>query len=153
MEYLTENNVAVGLRMRQIRRASRMTQEKLADTLGVSVNYLGEVERGRKPLSRSLADQFCQYFHVTYDYLYHGYQIAPNNQIRERSLYQSTHQALLDPLLEQLEDCSADEILVISHLIGTYLDISRLLAKKHTQQNHRRRQKHSDPEYRPADFS
>ncbi len=149
MEYLSENNVAVGLRMRQIRRSYRMTQEKLADTLGVSVNYLGEVERGRKPLSRSLADQFCQYFDVTYDYLYHGIPNGPGNQIRERVVYRPMHHMLLD----QVDDCSPDEMLIISHLIGAYLDISRQLNKKHTQQNRQHRQQYTDPEYRTADFS
>ena len=126
MEYLSENNVAVGLRMRQIRRAYRMTQEKLADTLGISVNYLGEVERGRKPLSRSLADQFCQYFHVTYDYLYRGRPSTPTNQVRERSVYPTVYQ----DILEQLEDCSPEEMITISHLISTYLDVSRFLSKE-----------------------
>ena len=126
MEYLSENNVAVGLRMRQIRRAYRMTQEKLADTLGVSVNYLGEVERGRKPLSRSLADQFCQYFHVTYDYLYRGHPGSPTTQIRERSVYHTVHQNII----QQLEDCSPEEMITISHLIASYLDVSRFLSKE-----------------------
>ena len=149
MEYTSENNMEVGLRMRQIRRAHRMTQEKLADTLGVSVNYLGEVERGRKPLSRSLADQFCQYFHVTYDYLYHGIATPSGNQIRERAVYRPTHHVLWD----QVQDCSPEEILVISHLIGSYLDISRQLAQKQTRKDHYGRQDHSDPEYRTTDLS
>ena len=132
MEYLSENNVAVGLRMRQIRRAAGMTQEKLADTLGVSVNYLGEVERGRKPLSRSLADQFCQYFEVTYDYLYHGLSNISQNQIRERAFYQSAHHALQ----EHIQTCSPEEILVISQLVDTYLNVSRHLLHKYSQKDH-----------------
>ena len=146
MEYLSENNIAVGLRMRHIRRAHRMTQEKLADTLGVSVNYLGEVERGRKPLSRSLADQFCQYFHVTYDYLFHGISVGPGpgNQIRERSVYKPANHALL----EQVQDCSPEELFVISHMIGAYLDISRHLQDTSARKDHPRRQNRVDPTHR-----
>ena len=142
MDYLSETNIAVGLRMRQIRRAYRMTQEKLADTLGVSVNYLGEVERGRKPLSRSLADQFCQYFHVSYDYLYHGSNIPASNRIREKAMYNSTNHLILD----EVRDCSPEEIYVITHLIRSYLDITRQLTYDPLQDNHQHRQSRSDPE-------
>ena len=141
MEYLSETNIAVGLRMRQIRRAYRMTQEKLADTLGVSVNYLGEVERGRKPLSRSLADQFCQYFHVSYDYLYHGSNISSQNQVRETAVYKNTDRLILD----QVRNCSPEEVYVISHLIRTYLDITRPLSCDDPQEDHQHRQRRSDP--------
>ena len=143
MEYLSESNIAVGLRMRQIRRANRMTQEKLADTLGVSVNYLGEVERGRKPLSRSLADQFCQYFHVSYDYLYYGSDVASQNQIRETAVYKNADHLILD----QVRDCSPEEVYVISHLIRSYLDITRPLSCDDPQDDHQRRQRRSDPKY------
>ena len=143
MEYLAETNIAVGLRMRQIRRAYRMTQEKLADTLGVSVNYLGEVERGRKPLSRSLADQFCQYFHVSYDYLYHGSTLPSQSQIRESAVYKNTDHLILD----QVRDCSPEEVYVISHLIRSYLDATRPLCYDDPQNDHQRRQRRSDPEY------
>jgi transcriptional regulator with XRE-family HTH domain len=146
MEYLTENNIAVGLRMRQIRRSHQMTQEKLADTLGVSVNYLGEVERGRKPLSRSLADQFCQYFCVSYDYLYYGTNPPSPSQLRERAVYQATDH----PILNQVRDCSPEEIYVISHLIDSYLDITRQLShypsKKSPRREHHTQNKHFIPQ-------
>lgn len=141
MEYLVETNIAVGLRMRQIRRAYRMTQEKLADTLGVSVNYLGEVERGRKPLSRSLADQFCQYFHVSYDYLYHGSTAPVKNQVREKAVYKAVDQLILD----QLRDCSPEEVYVISHLISSYLNITRQLISSEPPKDPSHRQRRSDP--------
>ena len=141
MEYLSETNIAVGLRMRQIRRAYRMTQEKLADTLGVSVNYLGEVERGRKPLSRSLADQFCQYFHVSYDYLYHGSTAPAKNQVREKATYKAADHIILN----QLRDCSPEEVYVISQLIGSYLDITRQLALPDSPTDPQRRQRCTEP--------
>lgn len=149
MEYLSETNIAVGLRMRQIRRAYRMTQEKLADTLGVSVNYLGEVERGRKPLSRSLADQFCQYFHVSYDYLYHGSTVPSANQVRETAAYKNADHLILD----QVRDCSPEEIYVITHLIRSYLDITRPLTYDPPQDNTLRRSRRSDPDHEASYLS
>ena len=147
MEYLSETNMAVGHRMRQIRRSHRMTQEKLADTLGVSVNYLGEVERGRKPLSRSLADQFCQYFHVSYDYLYHGSLGPLPNQIRETAVYQNTDHIILD----QMRDCSPEELYVISHMIRSYLDVSRQITCDQLQHSHGQRRPKT--EHRTAPLS
>lgn len=144
MDYLSQNNMAIGQRMRQVRRSAKMTQERLADTLGVTVNYLGEVERGRKPLSRALADQFCQHFNVTYDYLYHGLQVGSRNMIREESIYDSIHTLLL----EQLKDCSPEEILVIAQLVDSYLDASRKLRRPNSQKNHSHRQNHTSPENR-----
>ena len=143
MDYLAETNIAVGLRMRHVRRSHRMTQEKLADTLGVSVNYLGEVERGRKPLSRSLADQFCHFFQVSYDYLYHGSTLPTQNQIQETAVYKIADRLILD----QVRDCSPEEVFVISHLIRSYLDVTRPLCCDDPQDDHQRRQRRSDPEY------
>ena len=149
MEYLSETNIAVGLRMRQIRRAYRMTQEKLADTLGVSVNYLGEVERGRKPLSRSLAEQFCQYFRVSYDYLYHGSTVPAQNQVRETAVYKTADHLILD----QIRNCSPEEVYVISHLISSYLDVARQLTTPEQPSDLSRRQRRTDPEFDPTHLS
>lgn len=142
MNYLSTNDVAIGRRMRQIRQAASMTQEKLADILGISVNYLGEVERGRKPLSRGLADQFCLYFHVTYDYLYYGTMPISRYAVCEKSNYESVRASLI----EQLKYCSHDEIVMISQLVGSYLSTSRHLQKQELPQNHQNREEHSDPQ-------
>ena len=126
-----DNHTTVGNRIRRMRRSAQMTQEKLADVLGVSVNYIGEVERGNKPLSRSLADQLCSYFHVTYDYLYHGISPPPQYFIHENVSYKSLHTFLV----EKLEQCSPEEILIISQLVNCYLDISRKLKNQNAAQN------------------
>ena len=122
---------AVGRRIRRMCRSVQMTQEKLADALGISVNYLGEVERGNKPLSRSLADQLCAHFHVTYDYLYHGIPLNTQYFIRENISYKS----LQTFLTEEIAECSPEEILIISRLVDCYLDVSRQLKKQSPPQN------------------
>jgi DNA-binding XRE family transcriptional regulator len=149
MDYFTENNRSIGHRMRQVRQHAHMTQEQLADTLGVTVNYLGEVERGRKPLSLTLASQFCQHFNVTYDYLYRGTPPKKQNQIRERSVYET----MRDLLQEKLTNCSPEELLVISHLVASYLDASRQIYSHHTPQNHDHCQEHTTPQIRTNDLS
>ncbi len=123
MEYSSKANADIGSRMREVRRSANMTQERLADLMGVTVNYLGEVERGRKPLSRSLANHFCSFFRVTYDYLYHGILPASWYEVHENANYQSVYALLI----EQLNSCSPQEILVISQLVKGYLGASRCL--------------------------
>lgn len=145
MEYLFETNAAIGHRMRQVRNQARMTQEQLADHMGISVNYLGEIERGRKPLSRTLADQFCSFFHVTYDYLYHGIPPASRYEIREHASYQSVHTSLVD----QLSGCSHKEILIISNLVDSYLEISRRLQNQEIPHDDAGRQDYAEPKNRP----
>ena len=39
---------AFGKRLRDIRRRKDMTQEKLADLSGLSIQYIGEIERGKR---------------------------------------------------------------------------------------------------------
>lgn len=67
-----DSNIAVGRRIRGIRSAYGLTQESLSEDLGISPNYLGEIERGRRPLSHKVAKRLCTYFHLTLDYLYNG---------------------------------------------------------------------------------
>lgn len=136
MNYLTDSNAAICLRMRRIREQAHMTQEKLADALGVSVNYLGEVERGRKTLSHSLAYRFCSYFHISYEYLYHGIPSADWNifpfdgdllpAAHSQGVQEQPNYALSrNTLFSQLEKCSAQEFQVISRLALTYLYTAR----------------------------
>lgn len=133
MNYPTDSAENICFRMRQIREQAHMTQERLAEELGVSVNYLGEVERGRKTLSRSLATRFCSYFHISYDYLYRGIPSADWNILpfQGKSMISSAawcgvhehtnYMASRDILISQLKKCSAEEIQIISRLTYTYL--------------------------------
>lgn len=139
MNYPTDSTANICVRMRQIREQAHMTQEKLADELGVSVNYLGEVERGRKTLSHSLANRFCSYFHISYDYLYRGIPSADWNilSLQKESLAASAswcgvhehtnYMASRDIFIAQLKKCSDEEIQIISRLAYTYLFTSRQL--------------------------
>jgi transcriptional regulator with XRE-family HTH domain len=132
MSHSFDNGADICRRMRQIREQAHMTQEKLADELGVSVNYLGEVERGRKALSHSLANRFCSYFHISYDYLYRGipsadWDLLPfmsesANASSWRGVRESSEYSLpRNALISQLTHCSDEEIEIISRLTYTYL--------------------------------
>ncbi|MCI8401897.1 MAG: helix-turn-helix transcriptional regulator [Lachnospiraceae bacterium] len=142
MNYTSASRCSTGARIRKVRQAAHMTQEKLADALGISVNYLGEVERGRKPLSLSLADQLCSLFNVTYDYLFHGIQPAASQNVRETCSYES----LLTSLMNKISGCSLDELIVISQFVDQYLDAAHRLPKQEVTKNREHSQSNSDPQ-------
>ena len=95
-----------GRRMKKLRLKAGLTQEKLSEYLGFSPNYYGQVERGRRELSKSLANALCCYFGVTYSYLYQG--IRPD-QLREEEEYDTCK----NRLIRYLETCSEEECSLI----------------------------------------
>ncbi|GHU62414.1 hypothetical protein FACS189418_3750 [Clostridia bacterium] len=68
----TQKDEAVGRRIRNERKLFHMTQEQLSVALGITPNYLGEIERGKRSLTRKIAGKICKYFGLTFDYIYNG---------------------------------------------------------------------------------
>lgn len=54
-----------GLRLRDLRRKSGMTQNALAHHLGLDRSYLSDVERGKKNMSLSYLETVAQGFNIT----------------------------------------------------------------------------------------
>ena len=76
----------------------------MASDLNVSVNYIGQIERGERLVSLNMADKLCSYFHLTLDYLYRGISA---DVLCEQISYEP------DPfreLLQMIELCSEQEI-------------------------------------------
>lgn len=61
-----------GQRIKQLRKRCTMTQENLAEKLGVSVNAISQVERGVNGLSISMAVAMKDVFDCSLDYLLLG---------------------------------------------------------------------------------
>ena len=59
-----------GKQIRILRAKSGLTQEKLAEDLEVSQNFLSNIERCRKPASLDFYIRAANYFKVTLDYLF-----------------------------------------------------------------------------------
>lgn len=104
MKKPTTINPYVGQRIRMERKRLGISQETLASDLNISVNYLGEMERGRKIVSLKMAEKLCQYFHLTLDYLYRG--IAPD-RIGERTGNEANP---YQELLQLMEMCNEQEL-------------------------------------------
>ena len=59
----------MGLRIRNARRAMGLTQEELADQLGISSSFLGHLERGTRVASLETLVALCNTLQVTPEHL------------------------------------------------------------------------------------
>lgn len=66
------NNIDLGLRIRQCRKAKKMTREQLAEKVDISSHYLYEIERGSKSVSVSILSDLAQELQTSLDYLVFG---------------------------------------------------------------------------------
>jgi len=64
-------NTALGLRIREIRRAHKLTQKAFASMLGVESSYISKLEKGRRP-SLQLLYGICRTFNVNKEWLETG---------------------------------------------------------------------------------
>ncbi len=90
----------IGERIKKARKASGLTQEKLAAYVDVSVQYISDLERGVVGTSIPTLIKICKVLHVSSDYILMDRQNDPE----ESDLYQKiTH---LSPREKELLDRS-----------------------------------------------
>lgn len=70
-----------GARLKDLRTTRGLTQEKLAEEIGVSWDHLCRVERGNRSCSIDLIIEIAVYFGVSIDYLLLGKRV---NQVENR---------------------------------------------------------------------
>jgi transcriptional regulator with XRE-family HTH domain len=59
----------LGLKVRQARKQMRLTQEQLAEQVGISSSFMGHIERGSRVASLETLVSLCNVLHVTPMYL------------------------------------------------------------------------------------
>lgn len=98
----------IGKRIQSARKSKNLTQEYLAEKMGVSSNYISNIERSRsKPSIDTLVD-ICNVLEVTADY------------VLLDSVYASK-EMMVDEIAEKLKKCSDKNIRIISSIISTIL--------------------------------
>lgn len=75
--------IALGQRIRQERMKLNLTQEKLAEDVGLSTTYIGQVERGERSLTLGKLVLIVNRFGVTVDYLLSD-SVEPKNDSQYR---------------------------------------------------------------------
>lgn len=66
------NHLETGRRIRQLRIMRGCTQAEFAEAIDISINFLSEIENGKKGLSQDTLSKICQQFSISADYLLFG---------------------------------------------------------------------------------
>ena len=80
-----EKNVQIGMRVKQAREMAGLTQERLAELLDVTAQYISGVERGAVGLSVPILLQICSVLLVSSDFILLGeMNVADTSSITTR---------------------------------------------------------------------
>lgn len=62
----------VGRRVHEFRVQNKYTQALFAESIDISVNFLSEIENGKKGMSQETLYKLCKRFHLSADYILFG---------------------------------------------------------------------------------
>ena len=74
-------NVDIGRRIKSCREASGLTQEKLAEAVDVSVQYISDLERGVVGVAVPTLMQICQTLNASCDYILFDEQAGEDDDL------------------------------------------------------------------------
>jgi len=103
----------VGQRITVERKKLGLSRERLAELVGVSAYYIGQIERGSRKMSFDTLVRISDCFHVPIDYLVHGEQ--PDCSDNE--------------LQSLLKRCSSQELALITDMLKAALPHLRLMGR------------------------
>lgn len=93
----------VGLNLRRYRRENDMTQEELAERVGISTSFLANLERGSKAMSMYVLRDLADALGITADYLlYDSTEINENQHIKNINTLLNGRSDDLCKLVEQV---------------------------------------------------
>ena len=87
----------LGVRIRTLRKAAGLTQEQLAETADISVNFMGYVERGQRAPSIKTLEQIAQ-----------GLNVHPKDLFE--FLEDESNELLYETLIAALRKCTSDDL-------------------------------------------
>ena len=62
----------IGNRIREYRLENRLTQAEFAEIMDISVNFLSEIENGKKGMSQETIYRLCKHFKLSADFVIFG---------------------------------------------------------------------------------
>jgi len=74
---------AVGERVRNYRVSNSYTQTDFAEKIGISVNFLSEIENGKKGMSQETLYKLCEYFGLSADFILFGENALDTSVLEE----------------------------------------------------------------------
>lgn len=101
------NYLEIGKRLADARKSNNLTQQSLADSIGVSTSYVKNIERGKKPsLEYILAvSERC---HVNADWLLLGNQPTPSIERENEIIFDSDTRDMIDAVKFVMSDPDPD---------------------------------------------
>ena len=63
---------SIGERVRSYRLEKKLTQAEFAEIMDISINFLSEIENGKKGMSQDTICKLCNHFHISADYILFG---------------------------------------------------------------------------------
>lgn len=105
----------IGLRIRRERLLWGLTQEQLSTILCITPNYLGQIERGNRSLSRKMEEKLCRFFHIDHAELYNSPLNELPGEVGEDSfMFPDLNQTEINRLLQS---CSPEELALCGQLV------------------------------------
>lgn len=69
---MSNENEAIGKRIRDIREFQKLSRERLAEYANISTQFLSDIETGKKGMTVSTAKKICTALHVSSDSIIFG---------------------------------------------------------------------------------
>ncbi len=83
------NQEKIGSFIAELRKEKSITQEELAETLGVNVKSVSRWENGRNLPDHSILKELCSLFGISINELYEGQKITKTKKVRQIFLFYS----------------------------------------------------------------
>lgn len=99
----------IGKRIRESRKNINKTQAEFAEGINISVNFLSEIENGKKGLSHATLYNICKIYHLSADYIFFG-QLSESQQMPSQLIINSANELQpheLDNMITYLESLRA----------------------------------------------
>ena len=92
------NYAVIGARIRKIRKAQKITQDKLSESSGISPQHLSQIESAKTKLSLATLVNICNALNITTD------------KVLCDVLTADTSEQIKSDISEVFKDCTADEV-------------------------------------------
>ena len=93
---------SIGKRVHDFRIQNDYTQAQFAELIDISVNFLSEIENGKKGMSQDTICKLCDYFQISADYILRGIQSSGNSTDKLINLANSLDTDDIDLVIDYL---------------------------------------------------
>ena len=113
--------LAIGLRLRKQREKMKLSRGKLAEIVGISDYYIGQLERGQRQMSLPVACGIANCLHISLDYLIWGDGEQVDDELLQDSAGPYNSPDRLEEIHDLLNRCSDYELELTQDLLRLIL--------------------------------